>query len=323
MNGLSYERLERITKTQKPYRGTTNRFPVGNRRHNTKNFYVREENGVKVFDVVYGTRFESRDITKEEFDEKRAQKHNNVHHYPHDNTYMEYENVLNVLGTTYPEEYFQFTGKGGYYTYGQGVRSFLSDCTHGWFVNDSRRGGIIWTSGRGVDYQVIPIFKGARFSTWDTPHLLDDYVVIGKKVNRKVGKELLSAYESFFKTAEVMCKAIPRDSFLATAKEVIDENKDKYFEAAEALRDQAPLDAMILYAVSMDVGRIQQQIMHPNWYEAEPHEIFTNLKRKMNNRIYREHPEVFTPVRYGKGESYPPSIWGYDIEVNGETVQQY
>ena len=101
------------------------------------------------------------------------------------------------------------------------------------------------------------------------------------------------------------------------------ENKDKYFEAAEALRDQAPLDAMILYAVSMDVGRIQQQIMHPNWYQSEPHDIFTNLKRKMNNRIYMAHPEVFTPVHYGKGEAYPPSIWGYDIVVNDEVMVQY
>lgn len=322
MKGLSYERLERITKVEKPYRGTTNRFPVGIRRQNTKNFYVREENGVKVFDVVYGNRFKSHSITKEEYDEQVAKGAGSVHHYTYDNTYIKYETIPHVLGTVYPQEYFQFTAEDNY-AYGQGDRKFLSDCSHGWFMNDSRRGGVVWTFGRGHDFRIIPIFEGARFSTNDTPHMLDDYVVIGKKVNRKAGKDILAGYETFYKTAETMCKALPRDLFLSTAKEVIDENKGKYFEAAEALRDQAPLDAMILYAVSMDVGRIQQQINHPNWYEAEPHEIFTNLKRKMNNRIYREHPEVFTPVRYGKGESYPPSIWGYDIEVNGETVQQY
>jgi hypothetical protein len=43
----------------------------------------------------------------------------------------------------------------------------------------------------------------------------------------------------------------------------------------------------------------------------------------MNTRIYKEHPEVFTSVRYGMYENYPPSVWGYDIEVNGEIVQQY
>ena len=68
MKGLSYARFEQITKTTLPYRGTTNRYPVGNRRHNLKNFYVREENGVKVFDVTYGTRHKSHQCTKEQFD---------------------------------------------------------------------------------------------------------------------------------------------------------------------------------------------------------------------------------------------------------------
>jgi hypothetical protein len=43
----------------------------------------------------------------------------------------------------------------------------------------------------------------------------------------------------------------------------------------------------------------------------------------MNKRLYKEHPEVFIPVHYGKGEAYPPSIWGYEVMVNGEVQQQY
>jgi hypothetical protein len=43
----------------------------------------------------------------------------------------------------------------------------------------------------------------------------------------------------------------------------------------------------------------------------------------MNTRIYKEHPEVFKLVRYGADEKYPPSVWGYEVEVNGEIVQQY
>ena len=320
MRGFDYARLEQITRVEKPYRGTTDRYPVGIRRQNTKNFFVREEDGRKVFDVTYGTRFKSHNITKEEYDEHIAKGMGNVHHYTHDNTFIRYEHVPHLVGTSHPEGYFQFTSEA---SYGQGDRKFLSDCSHGWFVNDSRRGGMVWTFGRGSSYRCIPIFEGMRVSTKDNFHVLDDYVVIGKKVNRKVGKDILEGYETFYKTAETMCKAMPRDVFLATAKEVIDENKDKYFEAAEALRDQAPLDAMILYAISMDVGRIYQQVAHPNWYSTEPYEIFNNLKRKMNNRIYREHTEVFTPVHYGKDDTYPPSIWGYEVVVNGEVKRQY
>jgi hypothetical protein len=322
MNGLSYARLEQITKVEKPYRGTTDRYPVGNRRHNHKNFFVREENGVKVFDVTYGTRHKSHHCTKEEFDAAEATGKNNI--YKHDYSdrieYLRYEVVPFRVGTVYPEGYFQFNGES---YYGQGDRAFLSDCSNGWFTNDSRRGGMTWTFGHREFYRCIPIFKNMRVSTKDNFDVLDDYVVVGKKVNRKVGKDILAGYESFYKTAETMCKAMSRELFLEIAKEVIDENKDKYFEAAEARRDQAPLDAMILYAMALDVGKIDAQIMHPNWYQAEPHEIFCNLKRSMNKRIYKEHPEVFISVRYGKGEKYPASIWGYEVEVNGEIVQQY
>ena len=322
MRGLSYARLEQITKTTLPYRGTTNRYPVGNRRHNLKNFYVREENGVKVFDVTYGTRHKAHQCTKEQFDAMGGETSDSNNIYKHDYgdriEYIRYELVPYRIGTVYPEGYFQFNAE---YYYGQGDRSFLSDCTNGWFLNDSRRGGMVWTFDNFT--KCIPIFKNMRISTADNFEVLDDYAVVGKKVNRKVGKDLLAGYESFYKTAETMCRAMPRELFLETAKEIIEENKDRYFEAAEARRDQAPLDAMILYAMSMDVGKIDAQISHPNWYSSEPHDIFCNLKRKMNNVIYKEHPEVFTSVRYGKGEKYPASIWGYEVEVNGEIVQQY
>jgi hypothetical protein len=324
MRGLSYARLEQITKVEKPYRGTTDRYPVGNRRHNHKNFFVREENGVKVFDVTYGTRHKSHYHTKEEFDAMGGETSNNNNIFKYDYgdriEYIRYEVVPFRVGTVYPEEYFQFNGE---YYYGQGDRAFLSGCTNGWFSNDSRKGGMVWTFGEREYYRCIPIFKNMRISTKDNFEVLDDYAVVGKKVNRKVGKDILAGYEAFYKTTETMCKAMPRELFLETAKEVIEENKDKYFEAAEARRDQAPLDAMILYAMALDVGKIEQQITHPNWYQAEPHEIFCNLKRSMNKRIYKEHSEVFISVRYGKGEKYPASIWGYEVEVNGEIVQQY
>jgi hypothetical protein len=322
MKGLSYARLERITQAEKPYRGTTDRFPVGSRRHNLKNFFVREENGVKVFDVTYGSRHKSHQCTKEQYEAMEATGSNSIykHDYGDRIEYLRYEVVPYRIGTAYPAGYFQFNGDS---YYGQGDRAFLSDCSHGWFSNDSRRGGMVWTFGRRADYRCVPIFKGMRVSTADNFEVLDDYVVVGKKVNRKVGKDLLGGYETFYKTAETMCKAMSRDIFLQTAKEIIEENKDKHFEAAEALRDQAPLDAMILYALALEVGKIDQQIRHPNWYQSEPHDIFNNLKRHLNKRLYKEHSEVFIPVHYGKGEAYPPSIWGYEVMVNGEVQQQY
>jgi hypothetical protein len=331
MNGLDYDRLWRITQTEKPYRGTTDRFPVSDRRHNLKNFYVKEENGVRVFDVTYGTRWKSHDLTKEQYEEMEAAGAKDIHKYEYTSgtstvektEYKRYEVSPFRIGTVYPEGYFQFNADT---YYGQGDRSFLSDCSNGWFSNDSRRGGMVWTFGQKAFYRCIPIFKGMRVSTKDNFEVLDDYVVVGKKVNRKVGKDLLGGYEAFYRTAETMCKAMSREIFLETAKEILDEKErdhKKYFDAAEELREQAPLDAMILYALALGVGRIDQHVRHPSWHQGEPHEIFCNLKRKMNHGLYKEHPEVFVPVQYGKGEAYPPSIWGYEVVVNGEVQQQY
>lgn len=325
MIGLSHDRLSRVMKVEKPYRGTLDRFPLTHRRQNTKNFYVREENGVKVFDIVYGNRIKSTRLTHEEYLKKKILGLSGLHEYTYQSDgrteYWLYETTRNVLGTVHPAGYFQFNRDN---SFGQGDKSILSEFTSGWFVNDSRRGGMIWTSGlRASDPRIIPIFKGARFATTDRPHIIDDYEVIGRKVNRKVGKDVLGRYESFYKTAETMCKAMSRDMFLDVASEVLDDNKEKYFEAAESMRDQAPLDAMILYCVGLDVGSLQHQIRSRQWYTSTPHDIFSNLKRKLNTQIYKENPEVFTEVRYGKGEVYPPSIWGYEIEVNGQRVEQY
>jgi len=326
MQGFHYDRLNRIAKTEKPYRGTTNRFPLGDRKQNLKNFYVREENGVIVFDVTCGTRWQSTIITKEEYDAERAMGKSNVHAYTHStpHEYIRYEHPVHILGTVRPDGFFEFNAEGNY-AYGQGEKRFLSDYSAGWFNNDSRRGGMIWTIRDQSGYKrIMPIFKGLKLSTDGRMTSKDEYVVIGKKVDRKVGREVLAGYEHFYKVSETMCKAMDREAFLRTAKEVIDEHKHgKAFEAAEALRDEAPLDAMILYAVALDVGRIQQQIAHPQWGHTEPIEVFDNLKRHLTKRVYKEHRGVFKDIRYGVNEAYPPSIWGYEVEVNGEIVQQY
>jgi hypothetical protein len=332
MNGLNYERLDKVARTAEPYRGSLDRFPLFSRRENTKNFYVREANGVRVFDIVYGNRTKSTSLTYEEYLKRKLQGHKSLHEYTYQSDgrteYWMYEVVRHVMGTVYPEGYFQFNADIN--TYGQGDNALLSRLSSGWFANDSRRGGMVHTAGgRGLR---TPIFQGAKASTTEPFQLLDDYEVIGRKVNRKVGKEVLGGYETFMKTAETMCKAISRDVFLATGAEVLTEAREEiartdttHYELAEKMKNEAPLDAMILYSLAMGTGRLAEQINRPDvsWYATEPHEIFMAMKRQLNTRVYRENPEVFTLVRYGKGEAYPPSIWGYEIEVNGQKVQQY
>ena len=47
MRYVSYERLSNIVASGvKPFRGTTNRYPIGSRQQNTKCFYVDKEGDV-------------------------------------------------------------------------------------------------------------------------------------------------------------------------------------------------------------------------------------------------------------------------------------
>ena len=335
MLGLNYDRLDKITKVEKPFRGTTNRFPIGKRRHNTKYFLVREEDGKRVFDIVFGTSWHSVSITEEEYEAERKLKNNRVHKYtPSDLTqkpeFIRYDHPPHILGTVYPEGYFQF--KVGARIH-QGDRKFLSDLSNGWFTCDSRRGGLVYRAfAYGSASIPMPIYEGMRVYT-DTMQPLDQYVVIGRKVDRKASRELVKPYENFYRVSEVMCKALDKESFLKIAEEVYANVKpqegNKYVSAqdflrdAEALREEAPLDAMILYCFGMQVGNIPNAMRNPGWHNITPSSVHSNLMRTINTGLYKLHPEVFKPVEYQMGEAYPQSPWGYEVMVNGESKSQY
>ena len=67
MKALDWNRLTEITKNVKPYRNSTNRYPVADRRHNTKCFYVKEIDGEIVYEITYGYKYLEHFHTKEEY----------------------------------------------------------------------------------------------------------------------------------------------------------------------------------------------------------------------------------------------------------------
>jgi hypothetical protein len=166
--------------------------------------------------------------------------------------------------------------------------------------------------------------------------------VIGRKVDRKVGKELLAKYEDFYATTEVMTKAMDYETFVKTMAEVVadhmpddKENHSWHWQTckqkADALIDTAPLDSAMLYILGWDIGSMRwnlrrfldTQYGRYSAYEDEPHTMFLNLKRKLNKEIYKANDGVFKKIEYSNGEMYPPSEWGYTVIVDGQEVKQY
>ena len=341
MQALNYKRLNNIAHSVSPYRGTLNRFPIGNRRDNNKYFLVGEEDGLSVFTIVYGNRYTYVSLTKEEHDRQARDGVSNLHAHKNSDgswTCRRYDKIPNVLGLVRSDNTFEFTGTG----YGQGERGILSGYSFGHFTTDSRRGGTVWrgrANGNG-GVAIIPIYEGLRVHC-ETMRPTKPITVIGRKVDRKVGKGLLARYQDFYAVTEVMTKAMDYDAFVRTMNDVVNEHMGgldayemhtDYSAKAETLLHTAPLDAAMLYMVGWDIGNMRWNLRKftDKHFSARyssnddtPHTMFLNLKRRLNKEVYKTNDQVFKKVEYTDCEMYPPSEWGYTVLVDGVEVEQY
>jgi hypothetical protein len=200
---------------------------------------------------------------------------------------------------------------------------------------------MIWRgrlNGNG-DWGIMPIYHGMRINC-ETMRPTKPITVVGRKVDRKVGKDLLASYAGFYTTTEVMTKAMNYEVFVKTMVDVISEhipNNDFYLDhkvytsIADTLIDTAPLDAAMLYIFAWDIGNMRwnlRRFMDTQYgrysaHEDEPHDMFINLKRRLNKEVYKANDGVFKKVEYTNTEMYPPSEWGYTVMVDGVEVKQY
>jgi hypothetical protein len=339
MKAIAYERLDNIRKRTAPYRGTTNRFPIGDRRDSRKYFLVNDENGEQVFDIVYGADWVRKEATEDEY---LQYEFTGVGHFrkftdplSDETTYSKFVKAPNIVGRVRPDNSFEFTTEHLH----QGERGVISNWCTGWFVNDSRRGGVMYRDSR-VGH-AIPIFQGLRVDC-TTMKPVTEYQVVGRKVNRKAGKELLSGYEHFYKVSEVMFKAMEWNTFIDLAVELCNEvapELDIYERAkADALREEAvkrkdevPIDAAIMFIVAEDIGRMQWNVRSKMMNrttnfthdDSTPEELFYRLKRMLNKKLYKQHDNVFKEVPYEMSLPFPPSEWGVTVTVDGKEVKRY
>ena len=345
MQGLNYKRLDSISNSVSPYRGSLNRFPINSRMQNTKYFLVDEENGERVFTIVYGTRHNHVSLTKEEYDEQTKDGASNFGRSEHADktwTYQRYDHVPNILGLVRPDNTFEFTALNYY----RGERGVLSSYVAGYFRTDSRRGGMVWRQQRNI----MPIYQGLRVNC-ETMRPIKPITVIGRKVDRKAGKGLLDKYKDFYTTTEVMTKAMNYETFINTMNDVVNEhlgglrnieknivyvangsNQRIYSEKAETLLHTAPLDAAMLYMLGWDICGMRWSLrgfvdtnLATRYSSSDntPHSIFLSLKRRLNKEIYKANDEMFKKVEYVDCEMYPPSEWGYTVLVDGAEIKQY
>lgn len=334
MKALTWERLTNITKTVKPYRGTTNRFPIADRRHNHKDFISEERDGENVFVIRYGFTYKEHQHTKAEYLANQSSIHERT--YNGQTTYVSYTRIPCEIGIVRSDNTFEFTSK----NYGQGENQIMSSWSRGYFFRSSRHGGMVYR-----DPDVFhPIFSGMRLNC-DTmlPHESSQYQVVGKRVSRKDAKDFLSRYADFYQVNEVMLKTMEWKGYMDTTDDVMkslgitsdnwsihSKDREKLIKFADENLDSASLDAGIAFALAYDVQNLYSRyraFIDPNkgsYYarEVDLEVIFANLKRKLNKELYKRNPSVMKLTEYVPNEPYPPSEWGVDVYVNGKEVEQ-
>lgn len=348
MKYINYQTLVNTMRVQKPYRGTTNRFPLGNRKQSYKYFLKdTDENGEEILRIIYGKFFKTDEATEEMYDadptniHKSVYNENGIQHIK----YYKYTELPNEMGIVRPDNSFEFTGQ----RYGQGEMTFLSSLTpyREYFKRDCKRGGMLYVGNRTDSLiTMMPIFRNLRVDC-DTmkPDPKHRYEIVGRRVNRKESKEFLKQYEDFFKVSEVMMSNMTLSSFAEVCREKLDEidgytNRSGYFlyrynclkivEHAMTIMNDAPVDAAALFCIGMGsrgvddfryvVGRSHRNTDDDTTFAEK---YFTNMKRLICELLYENAPDVFAKVPFEFGKVFPQSSWGYQVYVDDVLVLQY
>lgn len=335
-----YEEFLDILKNVKPYRGT-NEYPFWKRTQRYKYFIPREVNGKIEFDIHYGNRYSNMEISDAQYQKLSAEQQldwtQNTHGVPSWYKLMTHKNKLLTLRD---DNTVEFTHENWLH---QGERGYLSDIIGGWVHSDVKRGGVIWSHNRNGNKLQLPIFHGLRVNPYTLEvHPDSKYEIIHRRIDRKESKQLLDKYSDMFKLLDVMFKTMDRPTFIMQAQSIAQEHnllRDSgpssyaYIDMLESIKVEEELykkitDDPVAYFIVKSISdnyQIRNAVTSgyfSSWYYAQPLDIYSQTRKNVVNKLYKEH-DTFKKVSIPCEQLYiPTSVWGIEILVNGEPVNQ-
>jgi hypothetical protein len=339
-SNLRYEHLKRITETQKPYRGTTDKYPFADRHHNYKYFYPREVNGEIEYHVGYYHKWESETMTAEEFNAKKNSMAKGERKKWREETIWKKDSSGIERTGNYIKDFknpkvdliirSDNTVEIVTDSFHQGMRMIFSawNYANGVFQSSVGHGGIIYRRKDNGTVIAIPIFKHIRFNM-DTMaiHESSKYLATYKTVDRKKSKEAMNIYQDKLNGAYAFITCMDKESFNQDKEEVTNEligidnhyywGKEKR-NSAVALADkiffEKPVEAIYTYMKAFNVGYYMSR-------QAEPSDWIKGFKKKFAKHIHVKH-DTFTKDYLTHLENFKSSPWNIDITINGKLVER-
>lgn len=358
---FDYGLLTKVVNTQPPIRGTTNRYPVDERRYaHRKYFFVEEMDGETVYVVCFGYRGVARTVTQDEYTEmvKRGDKRRDrVYHTA--NGYEIREPVPHRLLIVRPDNTMEFCSESNYMHQGT-IRVLNNWLPRGVWVNtDSQRGGMLITNFfngyNGV--AVHPIYKGLRVHIPDLkPHASSQYKWYKARVDRKKSKQAIAEPLSTIELGSTFLRAMDIEAIADSvdelcgmtakfAKESTQENdRDEYWanmQLAYEKVSEAVKNDPVLYLLWLYMDRRNPFIYHVNFiYNADDKKrrlvnlirtffssdvdvITEKAKMRLRKAVYSHENGSLYFDELLQGKNPPAGKWGNKVEVDGREVRQY
>ena len=186
----AYENFMLQRRTQSPYQGTNNVYPLGARRYSARHWRYREDTGQ--VDIFYVNR-QARD------------KFEKGEHEARSTTWLEKRH----LATVYPDNTAEIIS-----TQGFGDNTLLSVVFGAHICQSAKHGGTILRNRKG---ELHPLFKGQRFKM-DTFECVTPYEVFQRRVNRKLATQAMKEYDEFINLSGILIDPMDGKGLWETAQ---------------------------------------------------------------------------------------------------------
>jgi hypothetical protein len=312
---INYKNLETISRS-KPFRGSDNAYPLGDRRYSARHFR-KEEDGS--FSIWYLHRETSDDLaggTLSGGHEKHADRL-----------------ASQKLGIVRQDNTFEFINSSG-----QGENMMLREALRGGLGYNVNKGGLVFERGQHIH----PVFRGLRIDC-DSGESRTDYKLFQSVVKRKEANQYMKQFSEFKTVAPVMLNSMDDAGILQVYDDMYEIHRDSFKDlngkyVMQLIDEGKYVDALCLF--SMIENHLWEfkhgaQFRHearesgasiPNHLNKLPSRFKERtarvLQTKFRDTAVSTQEDLFESKELQAGKELPESKWDLRVTVNGVAMKR-
>lgn len=289
----SYDDFMKVTREQPPYRGTTNVYPLGNRKYSYRHFRVQDNGELHLY---YSNR-----VNTDKWTEGQTEWGGRAHDFANRHLATVFpDNSIRIDNRTWMSDYVMFGAVTGFHA-----------------QNESRRGGLVIRLGKHVH----PGFKGLRIMLNScAPHPEVLYETHTLMLKRKESKAYMKQYDEFLTTFPVMLNAMGRDA----VREMIGEIRNMHkFDGSWNKQIMAMLEKKHYCDAAVALAVHKLHTMHWSYGSKDVSTLINGITEHFRPFVLsniENKEEVFTITKHEAGKSFPTSTWPITVHHNNQPM---